>query len=448
MLDAGERLSSYEPLWENWYKDEFIGGGSFGRVYRFKQNFFGEIRYSAVKIIPILMDQELNHIIGDRTAYIEKKKAEMVGEIKNMYRLEGKPNLVQCLAHSIRDIYDDYGSVIGFDILIQMHLYTPLMAYMRQNIILTDNQAACLAFQIGNALEAMHGIGMLHRDVKVDNIYVDDQGNYLLGDFGISKQDALGKGSTMAGTQPFIAPEVWNVKNTNIRYTKTADIYSYGITLYYLLNNNSLPLVTAGMSHNEIDQAIFDRLGGKRFGPPANGSQRLKEIVMRCCEYEPQRRFQSFGEIIRALTDPSYNIKPMPKLGDSFATVYADAPVEQNMFSGSTDPYATQYADKQPSPAFQQAGNIGAVPSWQKPLSQNSAPVISQGAAAKKKSSAGVIIGAIIIFAVFAALTLLILKMTVGNKRSSQAVMYDTSAVCSGGDADVTERNVQIDIFI
>ena len=87
MLDIGERLSSYEPLWENWYKDSYIGGGNFGKVYKLKQNFFGEIRYSAVKIIPIILTDELNSLKGNKEAFIENKKTSMVQEIKNMYKL-------------------------------------------------------------------------------------------------------------------------------------------------------------------------------------------------------------------------------------------------------------------------------------------------------------------------------------------------------------------------
>ena len=84
MLDIGDRLSSYEPLWENWYKDSYIGGGNFGKVYRLKQDFCGEIRYSAVKVIPILLEQELASV-SDKARFIEEKKRSMVQEIKNMY---------------------------------------------------------------------------------------------------------------------------------------------------------------------------------------------------------------------------------------------------------------------------------------------------------------------------------------------------------------------------
>ena len=89
MLDIGERLASYEPLWENWYKDSYLGGGNSGRVYRLKQNFFGETRYSAVKVIPIDLSHELGDA-ADPVMFIEQQKAVVVNEIKNMYQLKGK----------------------------------------------------------------------------------------------------------------------------------------------------------------------------------------------------------------------------------------------------------------------------------------------------------------------------------------------------------------------
>lgn len=337
MLDIGERLSTYEPLWENWYKDGYVGGGNFGKVYRLKQNFYGETRYSAVKIIPIILEKELLSSNKDRTELIERKKAERVQEIKNMYKLKGQKSLVQCLAHSIKDIYNDNGEIVGFDILIQMDYYTSLVNYTASRGVLTADQVEKLAAQIASGIRSMHEINMLHRDIKIDNIFVDKNGDYMLGDFGISKQESLSSYSTMAGTPPFIAPEVWKVQNTNKRYTKTADIYSFGISLYYLLNGNKLPLVEDHFTQNQIDDMVFERLNGRPFPKPMNGSERLKSIVMRCCAYEAQDRFQSMEDVISALNDSSY---AQLQSADKYATMYAGT----DNISEREDPYATQYA--------------------------------------------------------------------------------------------------------
>ena len=243
MLDVGERLNTYEPLWENWYKDGYIGGGNFGKVYRLKQNLYGKISYSAVKVISVMLENDLNSYGEDRQMIIKSKKEKISQEIVNMYKLKGKSNLVQCLAYSIKDIYDNYNNIVGFDVLIQMEYYTSLTRYLSINKELSVYEIEKLAVSIATGLKSMHDINMLHRDIKVENIFIDQNNRFYLGDFGISKQDFVNSYSTLAGTQSFIAPEVFRVQSTKVHYSKTADIYSYGITLYYLLNDNMLPLV-------------------------------------------------------------------------------------------------------------------------------------------------------------------------------------------------------------
>ena len=322
MLDIGERLSSYEPLWENWFKDSYIGGGNFGKVYKLKTKILDDVEYSAVKIIPVMLDDPDNPGM-DNDSYINDKKQAMIQEIINMYRLKDKRHLVQCLNHATKDIYDDNGNIVGFDVLIRMNYYTSLPSYMKENGQLSEQDVRNLALQIADGLRSMHEINMLHRDIKIDNIYVDNGGNYLLGDFGISKQESKSSYSTMAGTQPFIAPEVWSVQNTNRKYTNTADIYSFGISLYYLLNGNRLPLVKRGATRNEIDDAIFSRLEGKPFPPPNCEDEQLKAIVMKCCAYSPKARYQSIGEVITDLKAGESTNNYLQEEADEYATVYA-----------------------------------------------------------------------------------------------------------------------------
>ena len=391
MLDISDRLTTYEPLWENWYKDSFIGGGAFGKVYKLKQNFFGETRYSAVKILPIDLTNELSTMSNGKEQFIEQRKASVVQEIKNMYKLKGQKNLVQCIAHNIKDICDDNGNVVGFDVLIQMEYYVSLTNYMRDNGMLSPDQVEKLATDIATGLKAMHDINMLHRDIKPGNIFVDKNGDLALGDFGISKQEMRSSYSTIAGTHSFIAPEVWKIRDTNKRYTKTADIYSYGIVLYCLLNNNMLPLVNEGSNQNDIEAAIDARLAGQPFPPPKNGSDKLKSIVMKCCEYRPEDRFQSMGEVLSALNDQSFRISPKPAAAamqqDSFATVYAgDTFNNQSMGNNYQSPIQPQQQNQYGQPQnFQQNNGYGTPFVYQQ--GQNNYPPYQMPAPQQQDSS-------------------------------------------------------------
>ncbi len=361
MLEIGDRLKSYEPLWENWYKDSYIGGGNFGKVYKLKQDFLGVVTYSAVKIISISLENEM--VSKERKqAYIDEKKRFVAEEIKNMYKLKGRSNLVHCLAHAIRDVYDDNGEVAGFDVLIRMELYKSLPDHLKRNGVMDDLSIEKLSYQIGMALNSMHEINMLHRDIKPDNIYLDEKNVFYLGDFGVSKQMDSSSYSTLAGTQPFIAPEVWQVTKSNKNYSKTADIYSYGITLYYLLNENRLPLVTPESNLNQIEQAVVDRLAGKPFPPPKNGSPKLKAVVMKCCEYRPENRFQNMADVLSALRSDNFTytqIGSAPKRASmpAAATVYAGNSMRQNApvqpgYQGSVNRPVQQI------PPMQQQGSV------------------------------------------------------------------------------------------
>ena len=302
MKDIGERLSSYEPLWENWYKDSYLGSGGSGKVYKFRQELYGQVRYCAVKVLPIILDRSVSVTRESREQEMSDRKKQVAEEIKNMYRLGGKPHLVHCINHTYRDIIGDDGDVIGFDVLIQMEYYKTLTEYINSKGTLMPDEVEKLALQIGEALGAMHEINMLHRDIKPDNIYVDDKGEFYLGDFGIAKQTRAGSFATFVGTQPFMAPEVWNARTPNEQhYGASADIYSLGITLYYLLNGDRLPLVNAGDNRNAVDTAIFARLSGKNFGKPENGSDALKQLVMDCCAFDPADRIADAGKFLAAL---------------------------------------------------------------------------------------------------------------------------------------------------
>ena len=337
MKDIRERLKSYEPLWENWIIDVngLIGGGNFGWVYRLrlKQNIFGEEKYSALKIIPFIMPEMTMGKIS-----IEEKKTSVLKEIVNMDLLSENPYVVKYMNYAVKDIYNDNNQILGFDVLIQMEYLTSLSQYLKNKKKLESSEVIKLALQIGCALKFMHDKHMIHRDVKIDNIFINNIGNYLIGDLGVSKQMETSRYSTVAGTQPFIAPEVWNAQKSKVRYTKTADIYSYGITLYYLLNNNMLPLVTKTSSEKNVEDAIYERLAGKSFARPENGRAELQEIVMKCCSYNPEDRYQDFKEILRdlqALTDEDRrNVS-----GDY------SADLKQNIQNDRLSKYKTVYAD-------------------------------------------------------------------------------------------------------
>lgn len=112
--------------------------------------------------------------------------------------------------------------------------------------------------------------------------------------------------------------------------------------LYYLLNGSMLPLVTENSTQNDIDNAVYDRLNGKLLAFQKNGPEKLKRIVMKCCAYRPEDRFQSINEVLQALHDENYQVTQ-----DPYATIYAgdESMPSTDSFQRSNTP---QYDSMQP----------------------------------------------------------------------------------------------------
>ena len=153
-----------------------------------------------------------------------------------------------------------------------------------------EKEILCLAKDIANALQAGHSYkdAIVHRDVKPENILWDESSmKYKLADFGLARTVEDGVASSYAGTPAYAAPEIERDKEKLYNGIK-ADIYSWGATVYMIMNNwNKTPL--------------YPRYKTEVLQDPINGSQGLKDIVLKACSYEPEDRYDSMKEIIVAL---------------------------------------------------------------------------------------------------------------------------------------------------
>lgn len=304
MLDINERLRSYEPLWDGWKKDAYLGGNSSSASFLMKLDAPEGRKYSLAIVLPMISFRDMPEDRSEREAYIEQKKAAAANNVKSLYSLRGKPHIAQCLAHCTKNVFDDNGALIGFDLIIQTEHYGSLRKYMDDNGTLTERAVDILALHIAAALKALHSENRVHGNMSPDCILIDRGGSYILGGVGLLAKAQ----SSTAVPSAFTAPELWNAEGTAKAATPSSDIYSFGLTLYYLLNGNTLPLVPAAASLAEEEEAVSGRLGGRTFPAPSFGSDKMKAIVMKCCAYDPENRFEDIDELIEALNSPVYPI--------------------------------------------------------------------------------------------------------------------------------------------
>ena len=149
-----------------------------------------------------------------------------------------------------------------------------------------------LAYDIGTALKRAHDKNILHRDVKLENVfYSEKKKQYKLGDFGIAKKTDNGFATTIAFTKGYAAPEV---RASDEKYDNTADIYSFGMMLYVLANGLKFP---ASNTYN-VNSVIQYMPGFEVPFPEKDISGDLYYVISKACSYNPDQRYQSMAEML------------------------------------------------------------------------------------------------------------------------------------------------------
>ncbi len=297
-------IREFCPLWGEWELDRKLGEGSFGTVWKVKRNVVGgRVYYAAVKHISIPKDDsEVDRLIGEGIFsdegsaghYYSHMLQSIMDEIDAMHKLQGYTNIVTYEDHKV--IPRKNG--IGYDLFLRMELLTPLTERIRLGMKVSD--VVSLGKDIATAIHVLSEHNMIHRDIKPQNIFVNDKSVYKLGDYGTAR--ALGTGATAMsrkGTYNYMSPEIYNNQKADIR----ADIYSLGLVLYRLLNGNRLPfLPTEGnITSEDSDMAVTRRVSGEPILPPKYADEALSAIVLRACAFRPEDRYPNAMEMFKAL---------------------------------------------------------------------------------------------------------------------------------------------------
>lgn len=326
--------------WPGWETVRFLGRGNYGSVYEIQRDVFGNIERAALKVITIPQNEgDIDELYSEGyddesvSSAFESHLKSIVAEYSLMKKMSGCSNIVNC--DDVRYIQHDDG--IGWDIYIKMELLTALPKALPSGY--DEGMILAVAKDICSALELCKKHEIIHRDIKPQNIFVSPNGDYKLGDFGIAKTVEKTMGGTKIGTYKYMAPEVYHYQP----YGSGADIYSLGLVLYWLMNERRLPFMPlppekpkAGME----EEARHRRLSGEPLPPPANGSKKLKEIVLKACAYDPKDRYQSAAEMKDALMQLFADDRKPVGITDKDNTpvvIVADRPKDTNSAAGSPE---------------------------------------------------------------------------------------------------------------
>ena len=279
------KIYMYEPLFGSWQVEKRLGAGGFGEVYKIRRESLGITQYAAVKLISIPDDK--------------KNLLELVKtEIQTMLDMQGANHIVRIEEYAEMNWLREEGK----DILIRMELLASLDSIIKKSTLTVD-ETVKLGIHICKALELCESRKILHRDIKPGNILVSGYGEYKLSDFGIARSMEGHTFSRGVGTDDFMAPEVFGMFG-KYEYDSRADIYSLGITLYYLLNQNMFPF-------EDIDSQshFLRRRSGEVLPPPRNTPDWLVKVVLKACAYKPEDRYANAIEMRAALEQSNHGIQ-------------------------------------------------------------------------------------------------------------------------------------------
>lgn len=288
-------IHSFEPFWNEWYIIRELGKGSYGTVYLAQKESFGEKYYSAIKHIALPpREEDARALITEGTitdldqarAYYEQMAAALRKEINVNYQLKGNTNIVSYEDDQIIEREDSP----GYDLFIKMELLTSLDAHMAQ-CPTTVGDVIRLGMDICSALSILRKKHIVHRDIKPANIFLNDNGDYKLGDFGVAyTMDKASSKMSLQGTYTYVAPEL--VLGGEADYG--VDMYSLGLVMFKLLNQNRgpfLPLPPAPVLYSQEESANQKRFSGEAIPAPALGPQALKDVVLKAVAFRPEDRW-------------------------------------------------------------------------------------------------------------------------------------------------------------
>src|SRR5947209_524819 len=278
IVASGTHLGPYEILAP-------LGAGGMGEVYRARDTRLG--RDVAVKVLPSSFSDD------EQRLHRFEQEACAAGALNH-------PNIL-----AIHDVGKHDGSPYVVSELLEGETLRERMA----GAALPQRKAIDYALQVARGLAAAHEKGIVHRDIKPDNIFITDDGRVKILDFGLAKLTSATDGTsqtevptrkvntdpgTVMGTMGYMSPE--QLKGQHIDHR--SDIFSFGAILYEMLSGKR---AFRGDSMAETMSAIL------REDPPDLSetnktiSPALERVVRHCLEKNPAERFHSARDLAFAI---------------------------------------------------------------------------------------------------------------------------------------------------
>jgi eukaryotic-like serine/threonine-protein kinase len=256
--------------------ESLLGQGGMGRVYK-------------------AYDKDL-----DRTVAIKVVREGAIGQADALKRFKQELVLASKISHKNILRIHDMGEVGGVRFISMAYIDgKDLQHIIRENPKMPLDRVLKFSQQIAEALAAAHAEGVVHRDLKPQNLLIGNDDQVFVCDFGLAKsfeESAIGMTRTGAflGTPRYMSPEQVEGKPADQR----ADLYAFGLILYEMVTGD-VPF-TGESTLKVMYQRIQEKPKNPKLINPALPNW-LVRIIMRCLEKDPADRYQSAYEILADL---------------------------------------------------------------------------------------------------------------------------------------------------
>jgi len=257
---------------------EKIGTGGMSDVYKAKCHKLN--RFVAIKVLKQEFSENAN--------FVSKFRTEAQAAAGLMH-----PNIV--------NVYDvgEEGDIYYF--VMELVEGITLKKYIEKKARLSVKEAISIAIQVSMGIEAAHNNHIIHRDIKPQNIIISKDGKVKVTDFGIAKAATSNTiTSNVMGSVHYTSPEQARGGYSD----EKSDIYSLGITMFEMLTGrvpfNGETTVAIAIKH------IQEELPSPRDYVPEIPVS-VEQIVFKCCQKSPDRRYQSMAELIDDLKQSLLN---------------------------------------------------------------------------------------------------------------------------------------------
>ena len=266
-----------------------------GRTLKGRYKIHEELGSGGVSIVYLGLDMQTSDTIAVKVLH-----AYVATEAETLARFEREASLMGDLddPHFVRVL--DHGQEGEQPFLVMEFVEgSTLKAYIGQNITLPAEEALFIARQVAEGLAAIHRRGVIHRDVKPQNIMVRPDGFVKVMDFGIAKaldMTTLTKTGFMVGTPHYVSPEQAMGSASDQR----SDIYSLGVVLYEMLTGR---LLFSGKNPIAILMKHLKEPVPAGWAEQHGIASEVRDLVNRCLAKSPVARYETAEKLVAAIDE-------------------------------------------------------------------------------------------------------------------------------------------------